>query len=371
MKAPVAPPPGVDWQFQQTLLTYTPRLIATPAIVVGNIIVFVAMIACGVNMLTPETQDFIKWGANFGPKTMDGQWWRLITHMFLHFGILHIGFNMWVLWNLGRLMERLVGNTGFVLLYSVSGIAGGIASLAWNPGVVSAGASGAVFGVGGALLGFLLLRRDTIPIEALKPLRNSMLTFLAYNLIFGLVVPGIDMAAHVGGLVTGFVCGLALSQPLSAEMPARRRPRNLAVLVGGILVLPIAAYSLPGAPPDVARELDGFVEMESRVLTRFQSLMGQAQRGEIRDEQLADRLKSNVLAPWTAGRKKVEELLDSPLANKPYLSRLVQYMKLREQGWQLQIEGLREQDVSKFAQGNEKLEEANAMAAKLASSESP
>ena len=96
----------------------------------------------------------LEWGANFGPKTMDGQWWRLFTSMFLHFGIIHIGFNMWVLWNVGRLVERLVGNFGFALLYVVSGLLGSVASLAWNPTTISAGASGAVFGVVGALIGF-------------------------------------------------------------------------------------------------------------------------------------------------------------------------------------------------------------------------
>ena len=73
---------------------------------------------------------------------MNGQWWRLVTCMFVHFGILHLAFNMWVLWDLGRLVERLVGNVGFVVLYFLSGIAGSIASLVWNPTVVSAAPRG-------------------------------------------------------------------------------------------------------------------------------------------------------------------------------------------------------------------------------------
>ena len=95
----------------------------------------------------------------------------MLTCAFLHFGIIHLAFNMWVLWQLGDLVERLVGNIGFLVLYIISGVGGSLASLLWNPMVISAGASGAVFGVGGALMGFILLRRDTIPAEVLKHLR--------------------------------------------------------------------------------------------------------------------------------------------------------------------------------------------------------
>ena len=121
------------------------------------------MLATGVNFLAPDPQDMLNWGADFGPKTLNGQWWRTVTCMFLHFGIIHLGFNMWVLWDLGQLVERLVGNVGFLVLYFASGIAGSLASLAWQPLAISAGASGAVFGVAGALLGLIAFRHDSVP----------------------------------------------------------------------------------------------------------------------------------------------------------------------------------------------------------------
>jgi membrane associated rhomboid family serine protease len=128
-------------EFKRAPVTFTPRLIATPTIVIANVLIFAAMIAMGIDAFAPTPRSLVEWGANFGPKTMNGQWWRLVTCMFLHCGIFHLGFNMWVLWDLGRLVERLVGNVGFVVLYFVSGIAGSVASLAWNPVVVSVGAS--------------------------------------------------------------------------------------------------------------------------------------------------------------------------------------------------------------------------------------
>jgi len=236
------------YSFQQALVTLTPRLITTPAIMAANILIFVTMIASGVDFFEPTVQSILDWGANFGPRTENGQWWRLVTCTFVHYGIVHIGFNMWVLWDVGRVVERLVGNVGFAVLYFVSGIAGSIASLTWNPVVVSAGASGAVFGVAGALLGFLALRRDTVPPAVLKQLWKSMIPFLACNIIIGMAIPGIDMAAHIGGFCAGSGCGLILSQPLALDMPRRRWLRNAAVSAAGTVTLLTWIYALPHIP---------------------------------------------------------------------------------------------------------------------------
>ena len=119
-----------------------PSQIVTRTIVLVNVAVFVAMVACGMPFVESDGQMMLDWGANFGPMTMNGQWWRLVTCMFLHFGIVHLALNMWILWGLAQITERLVGSTGFAIVYMASGIAGSIASLAWHPAAVSAGASG-------------------------------------------------------------------------------------------------------------------------------------------------------------------------------------------------------------------------------------
>jgi len=356
-------------EFQQALVTCTPHLIATPLIIAANVFVFSAMAASGVSPVSPTIQSVLEWGANFGPKTMSGQWWRLVSSMFLHFGFLHILFNMWVLWDLGRLMERLVGNVGFALLYLVSGIAGSIASLAWNPNVVSAGASGAVFGVAGALVGFMAFRRDTIPLSVLKPLGSSMGAFLVYNLAFGVIMPGIDMAAHVGGLVTGFLCGLILSQPLSEVTAARRPLRNVIVLVVGAALLPVAAYSLPEAPPDVDQEMARFGRTEAAVLERDNRLARQAQVGTLADAEYAKALEEEVLPPWIEARQRMEGLLDTPYVNRRFLSELIKYMRLREESWNLRVKGLREQDPEIIELANSKWTEADRLARDVTSSQ--
>jgi rhomboid protease GluP len=105
----------------------------------------------------------------------------------------------------GRFIERLFGSTGFLLVYIISGIAGALVSVAWHPYVIGAGASGAIFGLYGALLGYLAMRRDSIPDEVLSPLIKGALVFIGYNFVFGVLNTGTDVADHVGGLAAGFV----------------------------------------------------------------------------------------------------------------------------------------------------------------------
>ena len=209
-------------RFRHVLFRQTRGVWITPTLILANTVVFLAMALVTKNLMEPPVNAMIQWGANFGPRTMHGEWWRLLTSMFLHFGPLHLACNMWALWNLGQLVERLVGNVGFLILYLAAGLLGGLASLAWNPEIASAGASGAVFGVSGGLIGFLALRRDSIPMPILQSLQSSMASFVGFNVLFGIMIPNIDMACHLGGLIGGVFCGLILSQPIEVGMAARR-----------------------------------------------------------------------------------------------------------------------------------------------------
>jgi len=182
---------------------------ATVVLIALNVLVYAVMVARGVSWFSPTAESVLPWGADYGPLTLHGQSWRMMVSTFLHFGIIHIAFNMFVLLNIGVFMERLAGRLRFVVLYLVCGLGGSAASLAWHPSTVSAGASGAIFGLYGALLGFLLRHRGSIAPEALASQRKAALTFIAYNVLYGLR-PGVDMAAHLGGLAAGFVLGLFL-----------------------------------------------------------------------------------------------------------------------------------------------------------------
>src|SRR5262249_41615144 len=111
--------------------------------------------ASGISWINPETENLLHWGANYGPDTLGGQYWRVITSCFLHIGIIHLLLNMWCLWSLGRLLERLVGPATTVGVYLVTGVGAALLSLSWDPMRVSAGASGAIFGIAGTLIPIL------------------------------------------------------------------------------------------------------------------------------------------------------------------------------------------------------------------------
>jgi len=154
----------------------------------------------------------VRFGANFGPFTLSGEWWRLFTYMFLHGGLMHIAFNMWCLWDLGALCESLYGRWTYAAIYLLTGVAAGLASVGWNPGTLSVGASGAIFGLAGALIASFYLGEFSVPRIAIQGTLRSLLFFVGFNVLFGTMMSGIDNAAHGGGLVSGLILGALIAR---------------------------------------------------------------------------------------------------------------------------------------------------------------
>ncbi len=218
-------------------------------IIIGlNVLVFVIMGLLGAGWIQTESMlPYILYGANNGAATTDGEWWRLLTSMFMHFGILHLALNMWALYAAGGFLERILGPRSFLFTYVGAGLAGGFASIAWyGDRVWSAGASGAVFGVFGALLGYVLRQKQAIPRSVYQSMLKSSLSFAGYNILFGLVRPGIDNAAHLGGLAGGFVFAWILALPLNREVRARQSGRRLQL--GLVALVLLAATGVATTP---------------------------------------------------------------------------------------------------------------------------
>jgi rhomboid protease GluP len=210
-----------------------PSSIVTQVILVINVVVFGAMAMEGIAM-DPNLRQSVEWGANFGPYTLGGQPWRLLSSMFVHGGLLHILFNMWCLWDLGAMAEGLYGHWTFALVYLLCGVGGSLASVWWHPVGVSVGASGAIFGIVGALIASHYLGEFSAPMVVVRSRLRSVLVFAGYALIFGAMSGRTDNAAHLGGLVTGLLLG-ALIARLSPE-PSILRRLSILVAVGLILV---------------------------------------------------------------------------------------------------------------------------------------
>lgn len=207
----------------------------TQAIFGINVAVFVVMLLSGVSMLgNPSGQDLVRWGANFGPLTVGGEWWRLLTCVFIHGGLLHIAFNMWCLWDLGRLAESVYGHWTFAAVYFLSGVSASLASVIWNPVILSVGASGAIFGIAGALIASFYLGEFSLPRAAMSGMLRSVVMFVGYNLFFGAVIARTDNAAHIGGLLMGLLLGALIAKVAPQHDAVGRRIAIL--LVGALLV---------------------------------------------------------------------------------------------------------------------------------------
>jgi len=212
------------------------------ALVGINIAVYILMGLVGGGLLSdPSPQQLVGSGANFGPLTFNGEWWRLITYAFLHGSLLHIAFNMWCLWDLGALCESLYGTLTFGAIYFISAVAGGLASTGLHPGRLSVGASGAIFGLAGALIASFYLGEFTLPKPVIQAQLRSLIFFVGFNIILGMGAGTTDNFCHLGGLLAGMFCGALIARFAPSENNVRAR-----LVIIGVAALTLAAitYSL-------------------------------------------------------------------------------------------------------------------------------
>ncbi|WP_184549054.1 rhomboid family protein [Mucilaginibacter sp. FT3.2] len=190
----------------------------TPIIINLNLLIYIVMVCAGLGFITFSSADLLKWGANYRPAIQNGEYWRLLTNVFLHGGLLHVLFNMYGLMFVGIFLESLMGGKRYLSAYLFTGILASIASAWWHPATVSIGASGAIFGMYGIFLA--LLTTNLFPSTFKKSFLISTSVFVGYNLLNGLA-GGIDNAAHIGGLISGLIIGYALYPSL------KRRAREV------------------------------------------------------------------------------------------------------------------------------------------------
>jgi rhomboid protease GluP len=253
----VNPPPPQPVRKPRPSWSYAP---ATYLLVGINCLVFLVMTVRGVSPVGPTADQLMYFGADHaGAVLIYGQWWRIVTAMFVHVGILHLATNMWCLWNLGLLAEPLMGSAGVLEIYILTGAGGNLLSTCVNwiwpihdaGGIsfpVGAGASGAVFGIAGALIILLKSHRLPVPRVELNKLRRSVIYFAAINLAIGFSIGVGNMVAHSGLQIDnmahlgGFTCGLLFAAPMEPRLGTPRdlflfRRRIATLMVVGILVL--------------------------------------------------------------------------------------------------------------------------------------
>lgn len=205
---------------------------ATTLLLAINVIVFVLMVVSGGSIMDFAGDTLIAFGGNYGPLTLGGEYWRLVTAGFVHGGILHIAFNMWCLWSLGQLSERLFGSWITFAVYMLTGVAGAMLSVGWNPARLEVGASGAIFGIAGAILSGIKFGNVSVSSWQKRQIFSSLIFFVGFNLLFG-IAPGIDNMCHLGGLISGLIFGI----PLATAAASGKKSYEWATMILAALVL--------------------------------------------------------------------------------------------------------------------------------------
>ena len=308
----------------------------TPLLIDLNVLLFILMIASGVNIFQPDNESLINWGANFRPVTLEGEWWRLLTNCFLHIGIMHLLLNMYALLYIGLLLEPRLGTTRFVGAYILTGIAASITSLWWHDLTISAGASGAIFGMYGVFLA--MLTTNLIEKSARKALLTSIGVFVLYNLVNGLK-GGIDNAAHIGGLASGLIVGYAFYPSL--KQPEAKRLQYSSLSLIAILILASSFFVFKQIPNDIGKydqKMKSFGNMENMALAVYRLPENSS------TETYLSEIKNRGLYYWNENINLLKEVetYDLPPAIHERNKKLIKYCELRVKSYEVLYKAIKE-----------------------------
>jgi membrane associated rhomboid family serine protease len=199
------------------------------------------------------------WGGDYGPLTLGGQYWRVLTSPFVHLNAFHLGINMFFLWGLGRQLDRLLARTQTLAIYLLTGVAGCLASLAWHPTYLHAGSSGAIYGQGGVLIALLALAKLNLPRRRTLGILLWIVFMMPFGLLLGHPDKTINYAAHAGGLLSGLAIGVflawSLRGPLSQRATRQRWALEITAFIlfvsfGGVIAMrhQVVTYDRQGPP---------------------------------------------------------------------------------------------------------------------------
>ncbi|NRS87471.1 rhomboid protease GluP [Flavobacterium sp. 7E] len=313
----------------------------TPILINLNIFIFALMVFMGVSFMAPTTDSLIQWGANFRPVTLQGQWWRLLTNCFLHIGFFHLLMNMFALMYIGALLEPYLGKIRFLSAYLLTGLLASVTSLWWHDLTVSAGASGAIFGMYGVFL--ILLTTDLIEENARKKLLTSIAVFVGYNLISGLS-GGIDNAAHIGGLVGGLFIGYVYTYSLDTEDTLKQKLKYVSALTAFFLVISLmVCNSLNNDIVIYENKMKDFVEMEKLAMEVYSRSKYEAK------EDLLYNIRDRGIYYWNENINLLNEADKLSLPNEIHVRNemMREYCELRIKSFDLLYKSVNE-DTDKY-----------------------
>ena len=368
--------------FRDALRERTPWPLVMPVLVAVNVIVFL-----GMGWGSSDHDALVSWGASFGPRTTNAEWWRLLASMFVHGGFFQLLINCAALVQLGLILERLVGHVTFAAVYFAAGILASLVSLSDYPMATSYGASGAIFGLYGLLVASFAWTAVARPRPAasvepeLAPATNGMfglrdlpraepeaLASLASNeasdesdavantgiaitltaakqlvpvaalyLLYNLFGTTLEAGAEVGGFAAGFICGVVLTSGISVRTPPV--PRVAVTMAATVVVAIMSAVPLRGMA-DVRPEIARVLEVEQRTAATYQAAVTQFKLGTVSPDGLAQVIERKVMPELQAMQTRLKALGRIPAEHQPLLAGAEEYLRLRDESWRLRAAAL-------------------------------
>jgi membrane associated rhomboid family serine protease len=377
--------------FRDALRERTPIVVATPALAILNALVFTMMLFSAGAFGDPAT--LIAWGGNFGPRTTNGEWSRLVTTMFIHFGLLHLLINVIGMAQVGVLLERLLGPIAVVVVYLAAGTFASLEHLSSHPIGINVGAAGAIFGLYGLLIASVMwsilqrarvqpatseepevrglgdLRRlmhmaatepaepseepasveptDSrlvIPLNSLKPLAPAAGIFF----LFTLVATGIG-TPELSGLIAGFAFGLVFASNVSVEKPGFVRVG--AAMAATLIVVVTSAFFLRGLA-DVRPEIAHMVDVEDRTASTYQKSVEQFKLGALTAEALAKVIDQQITPELQTVRDRMKTLGRVPAEHQPLVDSAQEYLRLRDESWRMRAAALHKSNMKALRQAD-------------------
>lgn len=327
------PAPG---PFDEALRDRARWVAATPALAALSVVVFFCMLIAPGALSDPET--LVRWGGSFGPRTTNGEWWRLITAMFVHASFFQLLVNVAALVQMGRIVERLFGRLSFASLYLAAGLTSSVVSLSMHPLGVATGASGSVWGVFGLYVTWLIagtIRRSplTVPLTTILMSCPAVGLFVIYSM-----AAGFDGRAEMAGLVVGVVYGLVLAKDAGERTPPLWRA---AATMGAIVLMAVPVTVPLRGLTDVRPELERVAAIEHRTVSTYDSAVRHFTKGEIPIRDLAELIDRTILPELQNARARLKQLAGVPREHEPMVAAAAEYLTLRERSWRVRADALR------------------------------